>query len=219
MEDYFGMDDRFCLCIDSASRFPGVCLFSLKSREEIEGVTIQELSSEGLLESLTSLLQRKHLTLEDIELVVISLGPGSFTGIRVGISTAKGIRFGRRNLKLLGASNLEAMAMAYSETYVGEVLCAIDAGRNCFFTQQFFIEDKYKVKSLGAPEVKTTDSLSIYEGEIVSNSDSWRKQIIFPPHFAKYLGLIVAAGGASEIIEPLYVSNVVYRKVYDSHDE
>lgn len=73
---------------------------------------------------------------EDLEALAISTGPGSFTSLRIGLATAKGLAFGR-GLRAVGVSTLEAMALGAFETAAGldaagkdpEVLALLDARR------------------------------------------------------------------------------------------
>ena len=69
----------------------------------------------GLTHSRTILVMAEHLlqscelTPQDVEAVAVAMGPGSFTGVRIGMAAAKGFAWGRE-LPLFGVSTLEAMA-------------------------------------------------------------------------------------------------------------
>lgn len=65
--------------------------------------------SETLLPMIESILKQAHLTVSDIDLFVCSAGPGSFTGVRIGAATIKGLAFGRQK-PCVGVSTLEALA-------------------------------------------------------------------------------------------------------------
>lgn len=65
--------------------------------------------SERLLETVDWLLSETGLELSDVEMLAISHGPGSFTGLRVGVSAWKGLALGA-DLPLVGVSTLDAMA-------------------------------------------------------------------------------------------------------------
>lgn len=65
--------------------------------------------SERLLETVDWALQEADVSLDDVEALAISVGPGSFTGLRVGVATWKGLAFGRR-LPLVGVPTLDALA-------------------------------------------------------------------------------------------------------------
>ncbi|GIU81131.1 MAG: tRNA (adenosine(37)-N6)-threonylcarbamoyltransferase complex dimerization subunit type 1 TsaB [Acidobacteria bacterium] len=216
---------KFMLCFDTASRVLSISLFSSISGREIVGYVGKDTISESLLSKITRLLQKQGATLREIESIVISLGPGSFTGIRAGVAVAKGIKFGSRYVKLLGASNLMALAMASSEVFVGKVLCVIDAGRGSFFTQEFLIKEKYVVEELCEPQISSSDVISRHAlivssdtGFVFGIDGKFVEQVLSVSNLAKYLGVIALRGNASEVIEPLYVSGVVYRRIHGSFD-
>ncbi|MEA1871877.1 MAG: tRNA (adenosine(37)-N6)-threonylcarbamoyltransferase complex dimerization subunit type 1 TsaB [Chloroflexota bacterium] len=68
-----------------------------------------------LLPNLVCLLQRVKLELDSIEAIIVAKGPGSFNGLRVGVSTAKGLAFAL-NIPLLGVNTLEADAYPFAFT-------------------------------------------------------------------------------------------------------
>jgi tRNA threonylcarbamoyl adenosine modification protein YeaZ len=72
--------------------------------------------------------------LEGIQGVAVGLGPGSFTGLRVGLAAAKALSYARR-LPIAGISSLQALASEHA----GLVCAATDARRNELFTQ-FFLD-------------------------------------------------------------------------------
>jgi tRNA threonylcarbamoyladenosine biosynthesis protein TsaB len=78
-------------------------------------------------------LASAHWSRTDIDCIVVGLGPGSYTGIRVAISIAQGWELARE-LKLLGISTVEALAhQAKSQRMTGSINIAIDAHRNEFY--------------------------------------------------------------------------------------
>ena len=65
--------------------------------------------SETLLPMVESLLRFSELKISDVDLFAVAVGPGSFTGIRIGVATLKGLAFDS-NKPCIGVSTLEAMA-------------------------------------------------------------------------------------------------------------
>lgn len=65
--------------------------------------------SELLLPMAESMLKSLGLTFSDVELYAVANGPGSFTGVRIGVSLVKGLAFGR-NIPCVAVSTLEALA-------------------------------------------------------------------------------------------------------------
>lgn len=90
--------------------------------------------SERLLETVKWVLHETHLTLKDVHLLAVSIGPGSFTGVRVGTATWKGLALGNR-LPLVAVPTLDALTRlsAFHDTLVcpmldakmGEVFAAV----------------------------------------------------------------------------------------------
>ena len=81
--------------------------------------------AERLLDTVDWALAEAHLTFDDIDALAISAGPGSFTGLRVGVATWKGLAFGK-NLPLVAVPTLDAMARL-AGLYGGAVLPLLDA--------------------------------------------------------------------------------------------
>ncbi len=104
------------LAIDTATPALGL---SLRSGEDTRTVLLQAgfRHSETLLPQVQRLLAEAGLRPADLELLVCSLGPGSFTGIRIGLATAKGLAFGAQSAgarcELVGVSTLEGLAWRY----------------------------------------------------------------------------------------------------------
>src|ERR1700685_1743359 len=89
--------------------------------------------SARLIPEVASLLESKHATLRDVEAIVVVNGPGSFTGIRVGVSTAKGLAEGA-GIPLIAVSRLALLAGASG---LPHVLAAIDAGRGEYYVGEY----------------------------------------------------------------------------------
>ena len=69
------------------------------------------IHSEKLLTLITEILEQQHTQLSELDAISVSIGPGSFTGLRIGLSTAKGLCFALGK-PLVIVPTLEAMAMA-----------------------------------------------------------------------------------------------------------
>ncbi len=74
------------------------------------------------------------MTCADIDLYGVNAGPGSFTGLRIGLAAVKGLAFPRETL-CAPVSTLEALAAAH--TGEGTVLCALDARRAQVYSAAF----------------------------------------------------------------------------------
>ena len=94
--------------------------------------------SQTLLPMAQELLKSCGKTPEQVEAVAVAAGPGSFTGIRIGVAAAKGFAWGRE-LPCCGVSTLEAMARSLG-VYQGLVVPTMDARRSQVYTATFLAE-------------------------------------------------------------------------------
>ena len=96
--------------------------------------------SRTLLPMAEAVLRRAGFRIGDIDAVAVAHGPGSFTGIRIGVSTAKGLCWGAEK-PAIGVSTLEAMAWNAVDAGAGDSLicCAMDARRNQVYNALFSV--------------------------------------------------------------------------------
>lgn len=94
--------------------------------------------SETLLPMVESVLRCTGKTVDDIDLFAVSAGPGSFTGVRIGVATVKGLAFGKGK-PCVGVSTLEALAENLVPT--GGLLCPVmNARRGQVYNALFRVE-------------------------------------------------------------------------------
>lgn len=115
------------LAFDSTAKIASVAVLDgenvLAEYNVNNGLTQSELllpMAEGILSSL-------HISLDDIGLFATSVGPGSFTGVRIGAALVKGLAFGR-NIPCAGVSTLDALAENLRGIR-GIILACMDARR------------------------------------------------------------------------------------------
>ena len=94
--------------------------------------------SQTLLSMAENMLAACGRTVEDVTAVAVAAGPGSFTGVRIGVAAAKGFAWGR-DLPCYGVSTLEAMARNLG-IWQGYVVPTMDARRNQTYTALFHAE-------------------------------------------------------------------------------
>ena len=88
---------------------------------------------------IQQLLDENNLKVKDLSGVAVSKGPGSYTGLRIGTSTAKGMAY-QAGIKLLAIDTLQAMALKATKQISNPevIICAtIDAGRNEVYSELF----------------------------------------------------------------------------------
>lgn len=122
------------LAVDTAGKTVGVALMQddrLLYECYLDGGMTH---SETLLPLIDSCLKLCGLSCSQIDLFGINAGPGSFTGLRIGLAAVKGLAFPRQTL-CAPVSTLEALAAAH--TGEGTVLCALDARRAQVYSAAF----------------------------------------------------------------------------------
>ncbi len=108
-------------------------------------------SSERLMPTVRSLLETRGWELGELTAVVVVHGPGSFTGVRVGVAAAKGLSEAA-GIPLIGVSRLALLAGSVDG--VGEQVHAVlDAGRGEFYYGRYLRRHRLKEKLMSASEV------------------------------------------------------------------
>ena len=111
---------------------------------------------------IDDLLRTNHLLVHQLDAIAISSGPGSYTGLRIGLSTAKGLCFGG-NIPLISVSTLQAMSIGFAQQYdisANAILCPmIDARRMEVFTAMYNKEGR-EIETVTA-EIITEQSFTL----------------------------------------------------------
>lgn len=116
--------------------------------------------SERLLETIDQLLKGARCPLNAIDGWAISLGPGSFTGLRIGISTVKGLAYATRK-PVVGVSSLDVLASQISPTPY--LICPIlDARKGEVYTAFYRYEELNQLKRKSDYQVLTPERLVEY---------------------------------------------------------
>ena len=98
------------LALDSTAQVGSVALCQDETLIAEYTINTGNTHSETLLPMVESVLKTAGYTVDDVELFVCTAGPGSFTGVRIGASTIKGMAFGKGK-PCVGVSTLEALAL------------------------------------------------------------------------------------------------------------
>lgn len=125
--------------------------------------------SKRILPMLQQLLSDAGVSLYQLDGIIFGRGPGSFTGVRIGVSVAQGLAFGA-DLPVFGVSTLAAMAQAAAEQQnATEVIAAIDARMAEVYIAAFTLDEaglmqaitpEIAAKPAALPEVLTSLSFS-----------------------------------------------------------
>jgi len=131
------MNDPLILAIETATRGGSVAVAQGRNvrSSRVGDATVSH--SANLIELIDQVLQDAGARLSDINLFAVAVGPGSFTGLRIGLATVKALAscMARR---VAGVSTLAAISLASGSD--GEVISLLPAGRGEVFAQRFAAE-------------------------------------------------------------------------------
>ena len=114
--------------------------------------------TESLLPAAAEVLGSLGISVSQIDRVVVDVGPGLFTGLRVGLATARSLS-AARGIGLTGLTSLEILAADPSLAGAEQVTAVIDARRGEVFAQTFVLGGALPVP-VGAPSVLTPEALA-----------------------------------------------------------
>ncbi len=123
------------LAFDSSAKCASVAVCEDERALAIYNIENGLTQSELLLPMIESVMKSLKLSYSDIELIATSVGPGSFTGVRIGAALLKGIAFGR-DISTAPVSTIEALA-ENARGLSGIVVPVMDARRSQFYTASF----------------------------------------------------------------------------------
>lgn len=137
------------LSIDTSSSNCATALLEDGSLIDENSLNNGKTHSENLMPLIEELLRRNNVKLEDINLISVSVGPGSFTGIRIGIASAKPMAE-VYNIKVAGVTSLETLARI-DETDRNKI-CLIDCKNNQVyfgaFDKDYNLIEEYKADDI-----------------------------------------------------------------------
>ena len=136
---------------------------SVAIHEQGELLALAEIKEPGahaekLLLLVDEVFEKSGLSFADLDAVAVSQGPGSYTGLRIGVSTAKGIAYALE-VPLIGINTLQAMAASQSVAPGDYVVAVLDARRKEVYTQTFGDSQK---------ELSPIEALILEEGVFAS---------------------------------------------------
>ncbi|MEN8191491.1 MAG: tRNA (adenosine(37)-N6)-threonylcarbamoyltransferase complex dimerization subunit type 1 TsaB [Bacteroidota bacterium] len=146
----------------------------------------KNIHSEKLMEMISTLIETSGVKLTDLGHIAVSIGPGSFTGLRIGLSVAKGLAYGS-DVPLLPVPNFDALAMQLSNSvkFGSQFIIANRANMNELYVGKYeVLKDYYKqleeVKLMNSEDFKN----SIHENDLVFGNSSLQnsKDIISSPN-------------------------------------
>ena len=145
------------LAIETATLMGGVALTTQEGLQAEYRLNVRSTHSEQLMPGVDRVLRASNISLQEIDAFAVSIGPGSFTGLRIGISTVKGFAIvtGR---PILPVSTLEALA--YGLPFSTHPICPLlDARKGEVYTALFQFNGTKNIQRLWDDQVMTPSAL------------------------------------------------------------
>lgn len=155
------------------------------------------------LEFLSGKQRTQKYSIDDISAVVVAIGPGSFTGLRIGLSYAQGFCFGNE-IPVVGVSNHQVLAVQRVQSK-RRVFTLIEARREeVYLAEHEFLENKY-------PEIKTHQIVKKADlkmvipagSQVICNRTLKLGQVITEQLYERNMDLLTHAGYSASILAEL----------------
>ena len=145
------------LAIDSSALAGSVAVLDGERLLAETFVNTSNTHSETLLPMVAEVLQRAELTADDIDMFAVTTGPGSFTGVRIGVSMVKGLAFGK-NKPCVGVSALDALAAGLKE--LKDIIVPVMDARRCGLYNAVYLSDGGRVERLAPDKLDLPEELA-----------------------------------------------------------
>lgn len=211
------------LAIETSGLSCGVSLYFSDEKYFSSTINLKHSHSEKLFEIIEFLFKQAVTKRNEIRFVAVSTGPGSFTGLRVGLAAAKGIA-SAAGVPIVGVPTFEALAYEIStyETRETEIIIAnkvnndeVYCGKFKISTNSYIFTDQLTI--LPIKELKNVaGSCKIY-GNVTAEIYGSTKIIVKSSPSAEYIAKWALIFGKDKLIfdydyfEPLYVKNFIVK--------
>jgi tRNA threonylcarbamoyladenosine biosynthesis protein TsaB len=152
----------YILHIETATK---VCSVAVSLNGELisckESSSDEFIHGEQLTNYISEVISSANIQLENIAAVSVSSGPGSYTGLRIGVSTAKGLCFGL-SIPLIAVPSLSSLIFLAKERHPNTTICAMFDARRMEVFRQVVDENRVELVSVG-PQVLDEYSMVDFE--------------------------------------------------------
>jgi tRNA threonylcarbamoyladenosine biosynthesis protein TsaB len=161
------------LGIETSTEVCSVAVVDDEGNVTEESLVEAHIHSEKILTLLNNVIKRAEMRLADLSAIAVSIGPGSFTGLRIGLSTAKGLCYALEK-PLVTVPTFDAIAQSALalEHKVNEVVILIDARQGEFYSQRFSRNDGRMVAMNDVSVQSLADSLDALSKDAVVVTDA-----------------------------------------------
>lgn len=128
------------LAIETSDLICGACIYFDETKYFSSKVTARHSHSEKLFEVIENVFNDSGIPKSELNAVAVSEGPGSFTGLRIGMSAAKGLAFGL-SIPIIPVPTFEALALQLSSIYQNEeIIISNTINRDEVYFAKFYLK-------------------------------------------------------------------------------
>jgi tRNA threonylcarbamoyladenosine biosynthesis protein TsaB len=181
------------LSVDTSTKNFSLCMAQDERIIASQDVVLKDVLSDSIIPNIKTLLKKAKISIETIDGYAIGLGPGSFTSLRVGLSTVKGLAFSLQK-PLVGISSLDIIASAIKEEKDIAVVC--DARRELVYaalyrktpkgvvaaTDYLLTDIDTFLKKVKNDTIFTGDGIKLYKDKMIA----LKKKVTFAPEISWY---------------------------------
>lgn len=205
------------LAIETSDRICSVCLF--KDDNEFFSIETNQphSHSEKLFEQIEIIQEHSGIEINEIKSIAVSIGPGSFTGLRIGLSAAKGISEGLK-IPIIPVPTFEALALQIA-TYLPEgteFYIANKANKDECYLGKFFVNANNYIFDSELKLINQTD-LKSFENQLIFGNLSNKFNKIASPS-AEYVAKWAIHFGIEKLtmdidfLEPNYIKDFIVKE-------
>jgi tRNA threonylcarbamoyl adenosine modification protein YeaZ len=170
----------------------------------------QASRAEDLLQVIKAMLDEAGIKLEDLKMIAVSTGPGSYSGIRIGLATAIGLKNALR-IPCVGVSVLEALASG--STLFDPIVAAVPVGKNDVAWQRF---ESVAGSKIASTDPKLSSLAEFRQQEIAAmiaprefldriGRDNPKQDLFVDTPLAVLIGRSASADDSARPLKPLYL--------------
>lgn len=218
------------LGIETSGEVCGVAIYFDEKKFAEVILNIKNIHSEKILGIISKTLELCDITLNDLAAIAVSSGPGSFTGLRIGMSVAKGLAFGA-NLPIIPVPTFEVLALQISKTtntpgnfaicnkvnneeiYIGKYSSAnssIEILENVKVIEKINLGEELKDIQEVFGNIKFDDEVKIKKVDVSSPNPVWICRWAYGPYAMSKFGKDLLTFDY-DFLEPNYLKNFIVR--------
>lgn len=166
----------------------------------------------AFMPAMRAMLTQSECSLQDIKALIVAIGPGSFTGLRIGLSAAKGMAHSLK-IPIIGVSGLEAMANQIPYTHY-PICPLLESRKGDVFTALFRWNDDHKMVRIREDTcLKTIELPSYINGKTLFLGNNFNNQgpmisemlgekaLLVPPHLWNLRASAVGISGLKRFLD------------------